>query len=103
MKKIVLAFVLAIMAFASHADELLKLIDNKQVEYAGVCRFDKNDMLTFTEASTDKVVKCVVGFVPGEPDDLKYVLVYYNNEPVFLVEYSKVRRAQRVIWRKPSI
>lgn len=85
------------------AGELEDLIATKQVEYVGTCRFDKNDILVFENSDDMKVVKCIVGFEPGEPDDLKYVLVYYADKPAFLVEYSKVRKAQRVIWRVGSI
>lgn len=83
--------------------ELDDLVATKHVEYVGLCLFDKNDMLTFTHSPDNKAVKCIVGFEPGEPDDIKYVLVYHNNEPAFLVEYSKVRKAQRVLWKVGAI
>lgn len=83
--------------------ELDDLVADKYVEYVGKCRFDKNDMLVFKDSEDMKVVKCLVGFEPGEPDDLKYVLVYHNDEPAFLLEYSKVRKAQRVLWKVGAI
>ena len=85
------------------ASELDDLVADKQVEYVGSCRFDKHDMLVFKDSSDMKVVKCVVGFVPGTPDDLKYVLVFDQTGPAFLLEYSKVSKAQRKLWSRGSI
>lgn len=85
------------------AGELDDLVADKLVEYNGSCRFDKNDMLVFTNSPDNKVVKCLVGFEPQDPNDKKFVLVYDHVGPAFLLEYSKVRKAQRVIWKRGSI
>lgn len=102
----VLTVILCLTSFFAgtvKAGELDDLVATKQVEYVGLCRFDKNDVLIFRNGDDVKSVQCVVGIEPHDPHDLKYVLVFHKNEPMFLLEYSMVRKAQRLLWKRPSI
>lgn len=85
------------------ADPLDDLLQGKLVEYDGVCRFDKNDMLVFENSDDMKVVRCVVGFEPPDRHDKKFVLLFDDNGPVVLLEYSKMNKAQRKLWNRGSI
>lgn len=96
---IALVFVSVFASYAK-AGELDDLLEGKVVEYNGTCRFDKNDMIIFESQENMKVVRCVVGFAPPDTDDLKYVLLFMNDKPVVLLEYSMVRKAQRVLWKR---
>ena len=84
------------------AGELDDLLQGKLVEYNGTCRFDKNDMLVFENSDDMKVVRCVVGFQPPDTD-IKYVLLFDDKGAAVLLEYSMVRKAQRVVWKRGSI
>jgi hypothetical protein len=103
MKKLFLALVVAFLSLGAMADELNDLLQGKLVEYRGICRFDQNDMLVFRNGDDVKQVKCLVGFEPEDPTDKKFVLLFLNDEPTVLLEYSLVRKAQRVLWKRGSV
>lgn len=85
------------------ADELDDLLQGKLIEYDGTCRFDKNDMLVFKNSDDMKVVRCVVGFMPPDTDDKKFVLLFDAVGPAILLEYSKVKKAQRKLWVRGAL
>lgn len=93
--------VVGMFSCAAKAGELDDLLKGKMTEYVGTCRFDKNDMLIFESQEDMKVVKCVVGTEPPD-SDTKFVLLFLNEEPTVLLEYSMPHRAQRVLWKRGS-
>ena len=99
---VIALIVVGMFACSAKAGELDDLLKGKMTEYVGVCRFDKNDMLIFKDQEDMKLVKCVVGTEPPDPDT-KFVLLFLNDEPTVLLEYSMTRKAQRVLWKRGSI
>lgn len=99
---VIALIVVGMFACSAKANELDDLLKGKMTEYVGVCRFDKNDMLIFKDQEDMKLVKCVVGTEPPDPDT-KFVLLFLNDEPTVLLEYSMTRKAQRVLWKRGSI
>jgi hypothetical protein len=93
--------VVGMFSCSAKAGELDDLLKGKMTEYVGTCRFDKNDMLIFESQEDMKVVKCVVGTEPPD-SDTKFVLLFLNEEPTVLLEYSMPHRAQRVLWKRGS-
>lgn len=87
---------------SANANELNRLLEGKQTEYVGTCRFDKNDMLIFKDEADMRLVKCVVGVEP--PDmDTKFVMLLDDTGPVVLLEYSMTRNAQRKVWNRGAL
>lgn len=99
---IVLAICLMAWVSSSKASELDDLLKNKVVEYNGICRIDKFEMLTFEDGEDVKNVRCVVGVEP--PDmDMKYVLLFDEKGPVALLKFSLEKRAQQKIWSRGAV
>ena len=99
MKARIILVCLAIMSILAHADELQDLLGKKLVEYQGVCRLDANGMLVFDDKEAKTSPVCIVGADAGE-QDLKAVLIFDDNGPVKLFEYSLKGRKQRTLWSR---
>lgn len=101
MKARIIFVCIALMSILAHANELEDLLKNKETEYVGVCRLDANGMLVFNNPAAKTTPKCVVGAEPGEKD-LKAVLIFDDNGPLKLLEYSLKGRKQRTLWARGS-
>lgn len=102
MKNRVIFFCIAVMAILGYANELDDLLKDKEVEYAGVCRFDSKGVLVFEDKQTAVVQKCVVGHDVGETN-IKVILLFDKICAVKLVEYTISTKSQRTLWVRGSI
>jgi hypothetical protein len=108
MKTRIVLVCIAIMAICGHAranEQLIKLLGEREVEYAGVCRVNAQGNLVFTEKETVGVQECIVGSLPSD-GNVKYVLLWSGEQLSRLVKFTKkVGRSpekQEVIWRNPD-
>lgn len=92
-----LVAILVMMSFPAKANELLPHLEGKKLVYVGVCWFDKNGILTFSDIEKKAVVKCAVGM--ALPDETKhYVIIYLNEKPAKLVMYDEKTKKQVTLW-----
>lgn len=91
------AFVLSVRA--DEVDKnLKKILNGKEVEYAGTCRLDKAGMLTFEADKVAMVMECVVGY-DKKDRKLKYVLLFSDKGPSRLILFNLETRAQKDLWK----
>ena len=97
--------IMAIMGSARADQQLMKLLGNKETEYAGVCRVNTQGNIVFTEQETVGLVECIVGVEPKEVN-VKYVLIWNGVALSRLVKFTKktatTPEKQEVIWRNPD-
>jgi hypothetical protein len=97
--------IMAIMGSARADQQLMKLLGNKETEYAGVCRVNTQGNIVFTEQETVGVVECIVGVEPKDKD-VKYILIWNGVALSRLVKFTKktatTPEKQEVIWRNPD-
>lgn len=102
---IVVVALMAIMGYARADQQLIKLLGEREVEYAGICRVNALGNLVFTEKETVGVQECIVGSLPTD-GNVKYVLLWSGEQINRLVKFTrkvgKSPEKQEVIWRNPD-
>lgn len=97
---IILLWAVACKVKAGTPDEFLKILSDKQVVYAGVCHFDKNQVLTFKADEAKTTVRCIVGFEPGVTTKHYVVKVGDDMQASEVVLYDTTTKKQVTLWRR---
>ncbi len=97
--------IMAVCGFARADQQLMKLLGDRQVEYAGVCRVNAAGGIVFSEKEAIGVQECIVGSLPTD-GNVKYVLLWSGEQLSRLVKFTKksatTPEKQEVIWRNPA-
>lgn len=94
---IALALFVSMCANAYNLDELHKLMDDKEVDYVGVCRVDKENKLVFTDKQAVDTPQCVVCH-EGNIAHVRLVVLFRNNRPDRVIRFDIKTGEQTVIW-----
>lgn len=98
--KLIIMVALAISSMCAHAynfDELDKIMADKQMEYFGHCRVDKDNKLVFTDQEAVDAPQCAV-CLEGNIVHVRLVVLFRNNRPDRVIRLDIKTGEQTVLW-----